>query len=81
MLLPGFGMDDDLLEQGKTFAQRALYPLGLEVHLAYIGRAEEVASQNTCSVGLGQVTSVRTRGLINCTLTVEINDGRLYVVA
>ena len=38
-------------------------------------------SQNTCSVGLGQVTSVRTRGLINCTLTVEINDGRLYVVA
>src|SRR5919107_4907472 len=47
MLLPGFGMDDDLLEQGKTFAQRALYPLGLEVHLAHIGRAEEVAVQNS----------------------------------
>ena len=36
----------DVLEQGKAFAQRALYPLGLEVHLAHIGRAEEVAVQN-----------------------------------
>ena len=33
-------------------------------------------SKNTCSVGLGRVTSVRTRGLINCALTIEINDGR-----
>ncbi len=33
-------------------------------------------SQNTCSVGLGQVTSVRTQGFINCALTIEINDGR-----
>src|SRR5215207_5279319 len=46
MPLPGFGMDDDVLEQRKAFAQRVLYPLGLEVHLAHIGRGEEVAVQN-----------------------------------
>ena len=33
-------------------------------------------SKNTCAVGLGRVTSVRTRGLINCPLTIEINDVR-----
>src|SRR5918992_312875 len=46
MLFSGFGMDDDVFEHGKAFAQRALYPLGLEVHLAHVGRAEEVAVQN-----------------------------------
>jgi Bacterial PH domain len=32
--------------------------------------------QNTLSVGLKQIATVSIRGLINCTLTIEINDGR-----
>ncbi len=34
-----------------------------------------LGSQNT-SVGLKQVASVLIRGWVNCTLTIEINDGR-----
>jgi len=33
-------------------------------------------SENTTSLGLKQVANVSIRGLINCTLTLEINDGR-----
>jgi hypothetical protein len=33
-------------------------------------------SQNTSAVGLKQIASVSVRGMINCTLIVEINDGR-----
>ena len=33
-------------------------------------------SQNIVSVGLKQVAAVSTRGLVNCTLTIEVNDGR-----
>lgn len=33
-------------------------------------------NENTTSLGLKQVASVSIRGLINCTLTLEINDGR-----
>ena len=33
-------------------------------------------SQNTTSVELKQIASVSIKGVINCTLTVEINDGR-----
>ena len=55
--------------------------VGVIVYPERVEFRSRLRSQNTCSVGLGQVTSVRTRGLINCTLTVEINDGRLYVVA
>ncbi len=33
-------------------------------------------SQNALSVGLKQVASVSIRGLVNCILTIEINDGR-----
>jgi hypothetical protein len=33
-------------------------------------------SQKILSVGLKQVATVSIRGLINCTLTIEINDGR-----
>jgi hypothetical protein len=32
--------------------------------------------QNVVSVGLKQVVEVVVRGVVNCTLTVEINDGR-----
>ena len=34
-----------------------------------------LGGQNT-SVGLKQVASVLIRGWVNCTLTIEINDGR-----
>jgi hypothetical protein len=33
-------------------------------------------SENATSLGLKQVANVSIRGLINCTLTLEINDGR-----
>jgi hypothetical protein len=32
--------------------------------------------QNTLSVRLKQIATVSIRGLINCTLTIEVNDGR-----
>lgn len=32
--------------------------------------------QNVVSVGLKQVVEVSVRGIVNCTLTVELNDGR-----
>jgi hypothetical protein len=33
-------------------------------------------SQNTDSLGLKQIASVSIRGLVNCTLAIEVNDGR-----
>jgi hypothetical protein len=33
-------------------------------------------SENATSLGLKQVANVSIRGLINCTLTIEVNDGR-----
>ena len=33
-------------------------------------------SENATSLGLRQVTNVSIRGLVNCTLTLEVNDGR-----
>lgn len=33
-------------------------------------------SQNADSLGLKQIASVSIRGLVNCTLTIEVNDGR-----
>ena len=33
-------------------------------------------SQNADSLGLKQIASVSIRGLVNCTLAIEINDGR-----
>ncbi len=33
-------------------------------------------SENTTSLRLKQVASVSIRGLVNCTLTFEVNDGR-----
>jgi hypothetical protein len=32
--------------------------------------------QNITSLGLKQIASLSIRGLVNCTLTLEINDGR-----
>ena len=33
-------------------------------------------SQNADSLGLKQIANVSIRGLVNCTLTIEVNDGR-----
>ncbi len=33
-------------------------------------------NQNNTSLGLKQVASVQLKGLVNCTLSLEINDGR-----
>ncbi len=33
-------------------------------------------SENATSLGLKQVANVSIRGLVNCTLTIEVNDGR-----
>ncbi len=33
-------------------------------------------SQNTDSLGLKQIANVSIRGLVNCTLAIEVNDGR-----
>ena len=33
-------------------------------------------SQNADSLGLKQIANVYIRGLVNCTLTIEVNDGR-----
>jgi hypothetical protein len=32
--------------------------------------------QNADSLGLKQIANVSIRGLVNCTLTIEVNDGR-----
>ena len=37
-------------------------------------------SQNADSLGLKQIANVSIRGLVNCTLTIEVNDGRRLVV-
>ena len=33
-------------------------------------------SENAASLGLKQIATVSIRGLVNCTLTIEVNDGR-----
>ena len=33
-------------------------------------------SENADSLGLNQIANVSIRGLVNCTLTIEVNDGR-----
>ena len=37
-------------------------------------------SQNADSLGLKQIANVSIRGLVNCTLTIEVNDGRRLAV-
>jgi hypothetical protein len=64
------GMKENPIAQGTGNGVAVIvYPERVELR-------SRLQSQNTFSVGLGQVTSVRIRGLINCTLTLEVNDGR-----
>jgi Bacterial PH domain len=37
-------------------------------------------SQNADSLGLKQIANVSIRGLVNCTLTIEVNDGRRLAI-
>ena len=37
-------------------------------------------SENADSLGLKQIANVSIRGLVNCTLTIEVNDGRRLTV-
>ena len=63
-------MEETLLAQGAgTNNVINVYPDRLEIRT---GRN----SENATSLGLKQVANVSIRGLVNCTLTLEVNDGR-----
>ena len=65
------GTQENSITQGTGSGVGAIvYPERLELR-------SKLQSQNTISVDLTQVTSVRVSGLINCALTVETNDDRL----
>ncbi len=64
-------------QQGRPIAQGT--GRGNTVIRVYPDRLEFVSGwqgQNATSVGLKQVVEVTIRGVVNCTLAVEINDGR-----
>ena len=48
----------------------------LNVYPDRVELSSGLRGQNTISIGLKQVVSVSIRGWVNCTLTIEINDGR-----
>jgi hypothetical protein len=64
-------MEQRLLAQGTGSGNNVInvYPDRVELRAGWQG-------QNAETVGLKQVASVSIRGWVNCTLTVEINDGR-----
>lgn len=64
-------MEQRLLAQGTGSHNNVVnvYPDRVELRDEWQGR-------NIFSVGLKQIATVYIRGLINCTLTIEINDGR-----
>ncbi len=63
-------MEERLLAQGTgTNNVINVYPDRVEFRSGW-------QSQNVISLGLKQVASVTTRGMVNCTLTIEVNDGR-----
>lgn len=63
-------MDQRLLAQGAgTNNVINVYPDRVELRTGWRG-------ENVTSLRLKQVANVTLRGMINCTLTMEINDGR-----
>ena len=63
-------MKQRLLAQGAgTNNVINVYPDRVELRTGWRG-------ENVTSLGLKQVASVTLRGLVNCTLTIEVNDGR-----
>lgn len=63
-------MEQRLLAQGAgTNNVINVYPDRVELRTGWQG-------ENVTSLGLKQVANITLRGMINCTLTMEINDGR-----
>ncbi len=63
-------MEERLLAQGAgTNNVINVYPDRVEIRTGW-------NSENATSLGLKQVANVSIRGLVNCTLTLEVNDGR-----
>lgn len=63
-------MEQRLLAQGTgNNGVVNVYPDRVEIRTGW-------DSENTNSLGLKQVAKVSLRGLVNCTLTIEVNDGR-----
>ena len=48
----------------------------LSVYSDRVELSSGIPGQNTTSVSLKQVANVSIRGWVNCTLSIEINDGR-----
>ena len=49
---------------------------GINVYLDGVEFRTGWNSENADSLGLKQIANVSIRGLVNCTLTIEVNDGR-----
>jgi hypothetical protein len=62
-------MEESPIAQGTGGGAVSVYPKRVEFTSGW-------QSQNIFSVELEQIASVDARGLINCTLTVEVNEGR-----
>jgi hypothetical protein len=63
-------MEQRLLAQGAgTNNVVNVYPDRVELRTGW-------NSENATSLGLKQIATVAIRGLVNCTLTIEVNDGR-----
>jgi hypothetical protein len=63
-------MEQRLLAQGAgTNNVVNVYPDRVELRTGW-------NSENATSLGLKQIATVTIRGLVNCTLTIEVNDGR-----
>ena len=63
-------MEERLLAQGAgTNNVINVYPDRVEIRTGW-------NSETATSLGLKQVANVSIRGLVNCTLTLEVNDGR-----
>ncbi len=63
-------MEQRLLAQGTgTNNTINVYPDRVEIRTGW-------DNENANSLGLKQIANVSIRGLVNCTLTIEVNDGR-----
>lgn len=63
-------MEERLLAQGAgTNNVINVYPDRVEIRTGW-------NSENATPLGLKQIANVSIRGLVNCTLTIEVNDGR-----
>ena len=68
------------MDQKKPLAQGAGRGNVISVYEDRVELVSGWQGQNVASVWLKQIVNVTTRGVINCTLTVEVNDGRRITV-